>query len=74
VQPHERTFASGVTNLTRSLSWAAAASVAGLFMQHVAFSGPLVLGGSLKIIYDLLLWRGFRHLKAPEEQAAARQL
>ncbi|MFB3916497.1 MAG: MFS transporter [Terriglobales bacterium] len=69
VQPHERTFASGATNLTRNVSWAAAASLAGAFMQHVAFSAPLVLGGSLKIFYDLLLWRGFRHLKASEEVA-----
>lgn len=70
VQPHERTFASGVTNLVRSSSWAAGALLAGAIMQNVAFSGPLILGGSMKIIYDLLLYRGFRHLKAPEEQKA----
>lgn len=67
VQPRERTFASGATNLTRNVSWAAASSLAGAFMQHVAFSAPLVLGGSLKIVYDLLLWRSFRHVRAPEE-------
>lgn len=37
-------------------------------MQNVALAGPLLLGGSLKITYDLLLYRGFRDLKAPEEQ------
>jgi MFS family permease len=68
VQPNERTFASGVTNLTRNLSWASASSVAGFLMQRLAFSAPLFLGGGLKIIYDILLWRAFRHLKPPEER------
>jgi len=68
VRPSERTFASGVTNLTRNLSWAAASSVAGVFMQKVAFSAPLLLGGSLKILYDLLLYKSFRHVAPPEEK------
>jgi MFS family permease len=68
VHPSERTFASGVTNLTRNLCWAASSSVAGAFMQ-VAFSAPLFLGGGLKILYDLLLWRAFRHVAPPEERS-----
>lgn len=59
---------TGVTNLTRTLGWAAASSLAGVIMQNVAFSGPLILGGGCKILYDLLLYRGFRHLNAPEER------
>jgi MFS family permease len=69
VQPHERVYASGITNLTRTLSWAVTSSAAGALMQHVAFSAPLVVGGSMKVIYDILLYRGFRHLKPPEERA-----
>ena len=69
VRPNERTFASGVTNLTRNMSWAVSASVAGVFMQRVSLSFPLFLGGSLKILYDLLLWRAFRHVAPPEELA-----
>jgi len=68
VGPHERTYASGVTNLTRTLSWAVSSSVAGVLMQHVRFSAPLLLGGGLKIFYDLLLWRAFRHVVPPEER------
>jgi MFS family permease len=67
VKPEERTFAAGVTNLTRNTAWAGASAVAGFFMQQVAFSAPLLLGGGLKIIYDGLLWRAFRHMKPPEE-------
>ncbi|MCU1220545.1 MAG: transporter, major facilitator family protein [Candidatus Angelobacter sp.] len=70
VKPEERTFAAGVTNLVRNSAWAAASAVAGIFMQQVAFAAPLLLGGSLKIIYDGLLWRAFRHLAAPEERKA----
>lgn len=68
VRPEERTFASGVTNLTRNASWAAASSVAGFFMQTVALSAPLMLGGGLKILYDVLLYRAFRHAHPPEER------
>jgi hypothetical protein len=70
VKPEERTFAAGVTNLVRNGAWATASAVAGVFMQQVAFAAPLLLGGGLKIIYDGLLWRAFRHLAPPEEQKA----
>jgi MFS family permease len=68
VAPHERIYASGVTNVTRTVAWAASSSVAGALMQNVVLAAPLLLGGSLKIFYDLLLYLGFRHLRPPEEQ------
>ena len=68
VRPEERSYASGVTNLMRTLGWAAGPTVAGFVMQHVALAGPLVIGASLKVVYDLLLYVSFRHLKAPEER------
>lgn len=67
VKPHERTYASGVTNLTRTVAWAISSSAAGAVMQYLAFSAPLVLGGSMKIAYDILLFGKFRKLKPPEE-------
>ncbi len=67
VKPEERTFASGATNLVRNVAWAASSSIAGALMKDV-FSAPLVLGGSFKIIYDLLLFRNFRRVKPPEER------
>jgi MFS family permease len=70
VKPHERMYASGITNLTRTFSWAATSSVAGALMEHVAFSAPLVIGGSMKVVYDVLLYRNFSHLKPPEERKA----
>jgi MFS family permease len=70
VKPTERTFASGVTNVTRNVAWAVGPSVAGVVMQHVALAAPLVIGGVLKIGYDLLLYRAFRHVRPPEEERA----
>ncbi len=69
VQPGERTFASGVTNLARNAFWALGSSLSGLLMQSVAFSAPLVIGGGLKISYDLILYRSFRKLRPPEEHS-----
>jgi hypothetical protein len=37
-------------------------------MQHVVFATPLVIGAALKITSDVLLCRGFRHVRPPEEQ------
>jgi len=69
VKPAERTFASGVTNVTRNVAWAVGPSVAGVVMQHVALAGPLIIGGGLKIVYDVLLYRAFRHVRPPEERS-----
>jgi MFS family permease len=68
VQPSERTFASGITNLVRNVFWAAGSALAGVLMQNVAFSAPLLIGSGSKISYDLLLYRSFRKLRAPEER------
>jgi len=71
VKPGERTFASGVTNVTRNAAWVVGPSVGGAMMQHIALAGPIVIGGLLKISYDLLLYASFRHLHPPEEHGRA---
>jgi len=73
VQPAERTFASGMTNLARNVLWAVGSAVAGAMMQLVTLSTPLLAGGGLKVIYDVLLYRSFRRLRAPEETHEARR-
>lgn len=67
VKPRERTFAAGVTNVTRNLGTALGPSIAGYSMQAINMMFPLVFGASLKIIYDLLLFQSFRHVRPPEE-------
>lgn len=71
VKPHERTFSSGVTNLTRNIARSISPSFAGYVMQHLALAAPLFLGGGIKIVYDLLLYGAFRRLKPPEEQSVS---
>lgn len=71
VEPQERTYASGITNMTRNVAWAVGSTFAGVVMQYLALAAPLVLGGSMKILYDILLYRAFRHLKPPEERGGA---
>ena len=67
VRPAERTVASGVTHLVRMGAWAVAPAFAGLIMEDISLMLPLVIGASMKIGYDLLLWRAFRHVTPPEE-------
>lgn len=71
VQPEERTFASGITNLTRSSAWALAPAFAGYAMKALSLSSPLFIGAGMKITYDLLLFISFRRLQPPEETAGA---
>jgi MFS family permease len=72
VRPEERTLASGVTHLVRMGAWAVAPAFAGVIMQDLSLILPLVIGASMKIGYDLLLWRAFRHPKPPEEARTLR--
>jgi len=67
VLPEERTMASGVTHLVRMGGWAVAPLLAGPLMQGLALATPLLVGAGLKIVYDIALYRAFRHLKPPEE-------
>ena len=67
VPPHQRTYASGVTNLTRTIGWAVGPPIAGVVMQYVVLAAPLFIGGSMKILYDIILYRSFRHVRPPEE-------
>ena len=57
VEPDERAAAASVTNVPRSLASATTPTLAGALLKHSAFGWPLVLGGSLKAAYDLLLLR-----------------
>lgn len=69
VAPEERTVASGLTHLVRLAAWAVGPLFAGLLMGQGLFL-PLVVGASMKITYDVMLWLSFRRLRPPEERAA----
>jgi MFS family permease len=67
VTPAERTAAASVTNVPRSLASALSPALAGLIFSLSAFAWPLVIGGSLKTLYDLLLLWRFQKVRPPEE-------
>jgi MFS family permease len=69
VAPDERSAASGVTAIARSVGAAISPSLTGMFLSIPSLlSLPFFLCGGLKLIYDLLLYRSFRAIKPPEEQ------
>lgn len=67
VTPGERPAAASLTNVPRSLAPAISPSFAGKLLGMTTFGWPLVIGGALKIVYDLLLLAMFQHRKPPEE-------
>jgi MFS family permease len=67
VTPAERAAAASVTAVPRSLASSISPALAGALFGP-AFSGlPLILCGTLKIVYDLALLYTCRHVKPPEE-------
>jgi MFS family permease len=68
VSPDERSAASGITAIARSVGASISPMLTGLFFSVPALlSAPFILSGGLKIVYDLLLFREFRAVKPPEE-------
>jgi MFS family permease len=63
VEDHEREAAASVTNTSRTIAQAASPALTGWIMQGVSLSAPFVLGGGLKIVYDLLLYATIRKVQ-----------
>jgi predicted MFS family arabinose efflux permease len=68
VEPDERSAASGVTTIARSLGSAWAPSITGALFAASFLSLPFVISGGLKIVYDLIIWKNFSAVKPPEEK------
>ena len=60
VPPEERAAAASVTNVPRSLAAGLAPLIAGALLEKTSFGWPLIIGGTLKAIYDLALLVQFR--------------
>ena len=66
VPPEERTAAASVTNVPRSLAAGLAPLLAGALLAKTTFGWPLVIGGALKAVYDVLLLWQFRSVATRE--------
>ena len=67
VPAEHRAAAAAVTNVPRSLASAAGPVLAGAMLSRSTFGWPLIVAGSLKICYDLMLLRAFGSIRPPEE-------
>ncbi len=68
VRPEERVHAAGVSNVLRIAAWGAGSAIAGV-LGSASLALPIIVGPGVKVAYDLLLYREFRHIKPPEEQS-----
>jgi MFS family permease len=67
VPPEERAAAASVTAVSRSLAQALSPALAGAMLAASPFGWPLVIGGALKIAYDLALLAQFGKVRPPHE-------
>jgi MFS family permease len=67
VAPTEQTAMASATTVTRSVGLAAGPSVGTALWAALGPSAPSLVGGTVKIAYDLTLWWVFRRVKPPEE-------
>lgn len=75
VSPDERSAASGITTVARSVGASLSPVLSGLLLANPLLIGaPFVLAGGLKIIYDLSLYRNFQAIKPPEERSSSNEV
>ena len=67
VRPEERAAATSVTAVPRSLASALSPLLAGYLLSLSIFGWPLVIGGILKGVYDILLLIRFRKIGEPHD-------
>ena len=70
VPPEERPAAASITSVPRSLASALSPWLAGYLLGVSPFGWPLLIAGTMKIVYDLLLLAQFGSVRPPEEQTA----
>jgi MFS family permease len=69
VPAEERSAAGGFTGVARTTGAAISPLLAGfLFARPSLVNAPFFIAGSLKIVYDLLLYYSFRKVRPPEER------
>ena len=73
VTPPERPAAASLTSVPRSLSAAVGPVVSGALIGLSAFGWPFLIGGLVKIGYDLALLAMFSRVQPPEERPVEKQ-
>jgi MFS family permease len=71
VSPEERPAAASLTAVPKTFAWAAGSLISGYLLTLSPFGWPLVVGGCVKAVYDILLLIKFRSVRPPEEAGSA---
>jgi MFS family permease len=72
VAPDERPAAASLTAVPKTFAWAAGSMVSGYLLTLSTFGWPLLIGGTIKACYDILLLIKFQKVRPPEEVEALR--
>ena len=68
VSPDERSAAAGIAGVARTIGASISPLIVGfLFARPSWINLPFFIAGTLKIAYDLLLYRAFVSVRPPEE-------
>jgi MFS family permease len=67
VTPPERPAAASLTAVPKAFAWAAGSMISGYLLTLSSFGWPLVIGGFIKGVYDILLLIKFQKVRPPEE-------
>jgi MFS family permease len=67
VTPPERPAAASLTAVPKTFAWAAGSMISGYLLTLSSFGWPLVIGGFIKGVYDILLLIKFQKVRPPEE-------
>ncbi len=70
VAPQERPAAASVTAIPKTFAWAAGSLISGYLLTLSSFGWPLLIGGIVKGVYDVLLLVKFRKVRPPQEAPA----
>jgi predicted MFS family arabinose efflux permease len=71
VTPEERPAAASITAVPKTFAWAAGSIISGYLLTLSSFGWPLLVGGVVKGVYDILLLIKFQKVRPPEEARAA---
>ncbi len=67
VAPEERPAAASITAVPKTFAWAAGSVISGYLLTLSSFGWPLLIGGIIKGVYDILLLIKFQKVRPPEE-------
>ena len=70
VTPPERPATASISAVPKTFAWAAGSMISGYLLTLSSFGWPLLTGGVIKGVYDILPLIKFQKVRPPEKAAA----